>query len=75
MSFTQQGLQFTPALPPGWGPVSLTGLPYRNMTLDITLTGAGNSIQSVAVDGHPQQRLIPATGNGHHKVQITLGSR
>jgi hypothetical protein len=75
MSFTQQGLQFTPSLPPGWGPVSLTGLPYRNMTLDITLTGAGNSIQSVAVDGHPQQRLIPATGNGHHKVQITLGSR
>jgi hypothetical protein len=45
------------------------------MTLDITLTGAGNSIQSVTVDGHPQAPLVLATGNGHHKLQITLGTR
>jgi hypothetical protein len=75
LNFTQQGLRFTPSLPPGWGSVSLTGLPYRDMTLDITLTGAGNAIQSVTLDGHRQSPLVPATGSGHHKLQITLGTR
>lgn len=74
LSFTPQALKFTPSLPPGWGPVSLTGLPYRDMTLDITLTGAGNSIQSVTVDGHRQAPLLPSAGGGHHTVQITLGT-
>jgi hypothetical protein len=74
LGFTQPGLRFAPSLPPGWGPVSLTGLPYRDMTLDITLTGAGDFIQSVTVDGRRQAPLLPATGSGHHQVEITLGA-
>jgi hypothetical protein len=75
LSFTPRGLQLAPSLPPGCGPVILTGLPYRDTTLDITLTGAGTSIQSVTVDGHRRAPLVPATENGHHQLEITLSTR
>jgi hypothetical protein len=48
--FSEQGLRLSPTLPPGWGPVTLTGLPYRDATVDITLKGAGTRIRTCALD-------------------------
>jgi hypothetical protein len=74
LTFTTAGLEFAPSLPPGWGPVTLAGLPYRDMTLDITLTGAGNVVRGVTVDGRPHPAVLPVTQAGYHSVQITLGT-
>ena len=73
LTFTPDGLSFAPTLPPGWGPVSLKGLSYRDMTLDIELTGAGNQIRFTTVDGRPGRPTIPADGHGAHTISIRLG--
>jgi glycogen debranching enzyme len=51
LTFTSQGLRLVPTLPSGWGPVTLAGLPCRDMTLDITLTAglAGHHRVEVAL--------------------------
>ena len=69
--FERDGLRFTPSLPEGWGPVTLRGLSYRRMTLDITLTGAGHRVASCTVDGH-HRGTVPAGLRGRHRVRITL---
>ena len=74
LNFTTQGLEFAPCLPEGWGTVSLSGLPYRDAILDITLTGAGTGIKSMLVDGRPHSPLIPDTISGAHTIEITLAS-
>ncbi|MGO9456554.1 MAG: MGH1-like glycoside hydrolase domain-containing protein [Acidimicrobiales bacterium] len=72
LDFTKRGLEFAPSLPSGWGTVHLLGLRYRNMTLDVTLSGAGRRISSCRVDGRPSQPVLAATGTGHHTIQIAL---
>ncbi|MEW1686302.1 glycosyl hydrolase family 65 protein [Streptomyces sp. NPDC091265] len=64
-------LRFTPRLPPSWGPVTLRDLPYREATLDITLTGAGHRVVSSTVDGH-RSATVPADLTGRHRVRIEL---
>jgi glycogen debranching enzyme len=72
LTFTPDGLTFAPTLPAGWGPVSLYGLPYRDMTIDIELSGAGNRIRSGTVNGNAG-RVIPANATGTRTVRINLG--
>jgi glycogen debranching enzyme len=72
LTFTTQGLTFAPSLPSGWGTVSLTGVRYRDATLDITLTGAGDTVRSVTVDETPHPPLLAAGESGHHSILITL---
>jgi glycogen debranching enzyme len=73
MNFTPAGIEFQPLLPAGWGDVSLTGLQYRGMTLDIHLHGAGCAVRTFALDGKPQkQPFAPATLTGMHSVDITV---
>ena len=72
LRFTPDSLQLAPTLPPHWGPVTLRGLPYREMTLDITLIGAGNRIKSFTLDDRRGPRVIPADRSGHHSVVIEL---
>ena len=72
LTFTPDRLRIAPTLPPGWGAVSLYGLPYRDMILDIELTGAGNRLRSCTMDGRRGQPVIAAGGTGHHTVRIEL---
>jgi hypothetical protein len=74
LTFTPEGLQFAPSLPASWGTVSLTGISYRGMLLDITLTGAGNRVAAAWVDGRRSLPLIPADESGYHQIQIALAS-
>lgn len=69
--YEQGGLRLTPNLPEGWGPVTLRGLAYRDMTLDITLTGAGRRVAASAVDGR-RRGAVPADLRGRHEVRIEL---
>ena len=73
LSFAPEGLTIAPTLPPGWGPVSLKGLRYRDMTLDIELSGAGNQVRFCTVDGRPSRPTVSADGHGTRTVRIRLG--
>ncbi|WP_030904863.1 MGH1-like glycoside hydrolase domain-containing protein [Streptomyces sp. NRRL F-5126] len=67
------GLRFAPSLPEGWGDVRLQGLAYRDMTLDIELTGAGDQVHACMIDGRRARTAsLPAHGGGHHTVRIAL---
>ncbi|MGI5232814.1 glycosyl hydrolase family 65 protein [Actinoallomurus sp. CA-142502] len=65
-------MSISPTLPSAWGDVSLYGVPYRDATLDITLTGTGNRVRSCTVDGRSSRPAIPAATTGHHTVHIVL---
>lgn len=72
LQFDPTGLTVAPTLPAGWGSVTLSGVPYRAATLDITLTGAGTRIAAATVDGRPGRPVLPATSTGHHTIRVTL---
>jgi Mannosylglycerate hydrolase MGH1-like glycoside hydrolase domain/Glycosyl hydrolase family 65, C-terminal domain len=74
LTFAPDKLTLAPTLPSGWGPVSLKGLHYRDMTLDIELTGGGNQIRSSSVDGVPGPPTVPADGHGTHTIRIDMVS-
>jgi hypothetical protein len=73
MKYGTGGLTFQPTLPAGWGDATLTGMPYRNATLSITLHGSGNVISTFKLDGTTTTNTtLPTTLTGNHTVDITL---
>lgn len=73
LRFNAAGLRFAPVLPLGWGEVTLRGLDYRGMNLDITLSGAGTRIASFRIDGQEAaEPFIPANLLGKHHIEITM---
>ena len=72
-AFTEDAVRLRPCLPPHWGPVSLRGLRYRDMTLDISLSGGGTRVRACAIDGRPAAPVVRADGGGHHTVDLVLG--
>ncbi|MEV0476066.1 glycosyl hydrolase family 65 protein, partial [Streptomyces prunicolor] len=65
-------LRLRPCLPSNWGAVRLRGLPYRGMTLDVTLSGGGSRVGSCTVDGVSGEPVVAADGRGHHAIDIVL---
>jgi len=54
IQFTTDGIEFHPTVPPTLtGDKTLTGLRYRDCTLDITIKGVGNDIEEITLDGQP----------------------
>ena len=70
-------LVFRPMVPPSYGGVrTLSGLPYRGATLEVTVRGHGDSVATVTIDGRPAARAeVPATMTGSHRVEITMNGR
>lgn len=73
LRFTADGLVLRPTLPPGWGGVTLSGLRYRDAELSVELSGAGEAVGSILLDGHPLPgALIPADLHGTHRVRVVV---
>ncbi|PHN03966.1 alpha-L-rhamnosidase-related protein [Flavilitoribacter nigricans] len=74
MSFGEDGLHFTPAVPESYGGVrTLSGFHYRNAVLDISVSGWGRQIKTFTLDGQEQDRaMVPPDLSGHHKITIVL---
>ncbi len=67
------GLRFTPTLPSGWGPVTLSGVRYRRATLTIRLLGEGTAVRAFKLDGKPVlDQRVSANLDGAHEVVIEL---
>ncbi|WP_245586354.1 MGH1-like glycoside hydrolase domain-containing protein [Olivibacter sitiensis] len=74
MQFQEDGLAFSPFVPKALrGERILSGFPYRNATLNITLNGYGNKIKSISLDGKSlEEALVPANIQGEHELEIVL---
>jgi cellobiose phosphorylase len=74
INFSTDGIIFSPYLKSQWGPVSLTNLQYRNMDLNLNLSGNGDRISSFKLDQSAQKKpFIPANLTGLHTLDIVLG--
>lgn len=77
MTFLPEGIEFHPVKPPNMfgETISLRGMRYREMILNIHVTGSGSEIASFTVNDHSLQRaFIPAEVKGTHSISITLTS-
>ena len=76
MNMTEQGLAFSPTVPADLvqGELSLQGFKYREAVLDITVTGTGNKIRRLTVNGEQQvlPYIVPSTANGKFGIRIEM---
>lgn len=73
MNYKENGLEFSPFVPKAMaGERHLTNYNYRNSTLNITLSGYGNQIESFTLDGNLTEPFIPDTLQGNHEITIKL---
>jgi hypothetical protein len=76
MNMTEQGLAFSPTVPPDLvkGEISLQGFKYREAVLDITVTGTGNKIRRLTVNGKQQSLpyTLPSTAKGKSDIRIEM---
>lgn len=76
MQYETDGLHFTPFVPKAMkGERSLTGFPYRDALLDITLSGYGAAVKSFRMDGKDCDPFVPSDLKGHHVIEIELDGR
>jgi hypothetical protein len=76
MDWQADGLVFRPFVPQAFqGARRLSGFKYRKAVLDVEMTGFGNAIKSITLDGQPlADAAIPAGLSGRHAVRIVLSS-
>ena len=74
MRFERDGLRFQPFIPEGYtGTRTLTGVQYRDATLDVTVRGHGHRIVQITLDGEPlDEPVVPADLSGQHSVRIVM---
>ncbi|RYY13005.1 MAG: glycogen debranching protein, partial [Cytophagaceae bacterium] len=77
MHYETDRLVFQPFVPQAFkGTRKLTNFKYRQAVLNIEMTGYGNEIQEITLDGQPLAgAAVPATLTGPHALRITLKSQ
>lgn len=74
MTFLPNGIEFNPMVPVCLGGDKvIKGFRYRQATLDITIQGTGNYMETIWIDGvEGHDNFFPASLTGHHTVRIKL---
>ncbi len=75
MNYTTEGIEFSPMVPDSLiGPFELSNFKYRESTLNVKVSGNGDQIDNLKVDGVDQALpyVYPANGTGSHTIEITL---
>ncbi|MBW3127797.1 glycogen debranching protein [Hymenobacter profundi] len=77
MQFEADRLVFKPFVPQALqGTRTLTGFRYRQALLDVEMSGFGNQLQTITLDGQPLAgAAVPATLTGRHQLRIVLTSQ
>ena len=65
------GISFRPTIPKGMSPVAVYELPYRQAELEIHLTGEGQQVRRITINGQ-DTRTIPTTATGKQVVRIEM---
>jgi glycogen debranching enzyme len=75
MQFTSLGINFNPLLDKEYENLRLLGLNYREMVLDIYITGEGDSVESFSVnDKERQNAFLSCEDKGYKKIEIHLSN-
>lgn len=76
MTFTVEGLELNPVVPAVYGGTkTLANFKYRAAHLHITVTGHGNKIKSILMDGKPVDRaFISKETTGQHEIIIEMAN-
>lgn len=76
MNFETDGIRFNPVIPkPYGGKKTLRGFKYRNTMLDVKVSGYGNKITSINLDGQPlKDGFLPSSTTGKHTIEITMNN-
>lgn len=76
MEFAEDGLKFNPVIPQTYaGTKTLQNFPYRDAILSIQVTGYGNRIEQILLDGEPLDgAFLPADITGSHRIEITMAN-
>ncbi len=73
MSFEPSGISFTPTMPSSITLARLQNLPYRDMLVDIEVSGSGNSICSCTLNGQIlEQPVLPDDGKGQQHIVLHM---
>lgn len=75
MEFTLQGVQFHPVKPstlPIGDTISLHQIKYRDMVLDLYISGSGTILESFLLDQEPADAFISNAIAGYHRVDMVL---
>ncbi|WP_026507302.1 carbohydrate-binding protein [Butyrivibrio sp. MC2013] len=78
MEYTTDGVKFHPFVP-DWmeGPFELTGLKYRNASLNLKLEGKGDTIRSIKVNGQEfsSDYILPGDVTGTVNIEILVDGK
>lgn len=73
INFEKNGLSFKPFVPKVLGAErTLTGFPYRDAMLNITVKGYGDRIKEFTLNGRPTKPFIPSDIKGINNIVITM---
>ncbi|MDA1120915.1 MAG: hypothetical protein O2887_10580 [Bacteroidetes bacterium] len=67
------GISFKPTVPKGMSPVAVYELPYRQAELEIHITGEGQKVRKMTINGQEAAK-IPTTAKGKQIVEIQMGN-
>jgi hypothetical protein len=76
MNFEVDGIRFSPVIPKVYdGDRSLENFKYRKAILNIHISGYGNEIKEINLDGEPlQDAFLPADLIGGHEITIKMAN-
>jgi hypothetical protein len=73
MSFDTSGIGFRPLVPSIFNGLELRGFRYRQMELDLEISGSGREVASFALDGQQlEAATLPLALTGKHRVSIAM---
>ena len=76
MEFAADQLNFAPVVPENLkADRTVRNFRYRNATLDVTVSGYGDTIKSFKLDGQKMsEAVVPGNLEGHHTVEIEMSN-
>ena len=67
------GITFHPTVPKGVSPVAVYELPYRQAELEVHITGEGQQVRRITINGK-EARSLPTTATGKQVVKIEMAA-
>lgn len=72
MRITETGIAFKPLLPPGVHFLEMGPIPYRQAQLSVSISGRGQVVRQVCINGEPVRPFLPAGAHGAQHIEIIL---
>lgn len=75
LSLTPEGLQINPFIPDTFkGDKRLKDIQVRKAVIDLTVSGTGDRVAAMTLDGEPVTSPLPYSLEGNHIVEITMAA-